>query len=232
MVEETYTFEELNVKKDDVKQVLGQANEAETALVNELIDQTFSEAGEYCNIHCGYKIFEDAWLNKNDYSLAINKVDFKIQRKIGVHLGNLEKIAVFAGTAGMEISNWSNQAMKDNILKGYIIDILGSGIIEAAIDKLQARIKSKMEANGLKISNRYSPGYCDWALAEQQKLFSLLPPSFCGITLTDSSLMQPFKSVSGIIAIGEKVKYNAYTCNICEMENCIYRQRTGRTLVG
>jgi hypothetical protein len=43
-------------------------------------------------------------------------------------------------------------------------------------------------------------------VAEQHKLFSLLPPGICGITLSDSALMHPIKSVSGITGIGKHCK--------------------------
>ncbi|MCK7538940.1 MAG: hypothetical protein MZV63_52410 [Marinilabiliales bacterium] len=47
------------------------------------------------------------------------------------------------------------------------------------------------------ITNRFSPGYCGWDVAEQHKLFSFFKDNFCGITLTESALMNPVKSVSG-----------------------------------
>ena len=72
-------------------------------------------------------------------------------------------------------------------------------------------------------TNRYSPGYCGWNVSEQKNIFQLIPEKFCGIELTDSCVMVPMKSVSGIIGIGKEVRYNPYTCNLCKMENCFYR---------
>jgi len=68
----------------------------------------------------------------------------------------------------------------------------------------------------------FSPGYCNWSMAEQQKLFSLLPPGFCGIQLSPSSLMHPIKSVSGIIGIGTSCKQKGYQCEWCNDKDCIY----------
>jgi hypothetical protein len=59
---------------------------------------------------------------------------------------------------------------------------------------------------------------------DQFKLFSLLPENFCGIRLTDSALMIPIKSVSGIIGIGENVERKNYPCEICNMKDC-YRKK-------
>jgi len=73
-----------------------------------------------------------------------------------------------------------------------------------------------MAQTGLKITNRYSPGYCGWVTSEQHKLFALLPKDICSIRLTESSLMLPIKSVSGFIGIGPNVRFNPYTCQLCE----------------
>ncbi|MFN2335640.1 MAG: hypothetical protein ABR560_01615, partial [Bacteroidales bacterium] len=57
------------------------------------------------------------------------------------------------------------------------------------------------------------------------KLFSFFKDNFCAITLTDSALMNPVKSVSGLIGIGRDVRYTSYQCHICDNKNCIYRNR-------
>ncbi|HLP74716.1 MAG TPA: vitamin B12 dependent-methionine synthase activation domain-containing protein, partial [Bacteroidales bacterium] len=109
-------------------------------------------------------------------------------------------------------------------LTGYIFDVAGSEIVEAATDLLQEDLRKSAEKEGLKITNRYSPGYCGWDVAEQHKLFTLLPGNYCGIKLTPSALMDPVKSVSGIIGIGKSVRNNPYTCKMCDMKDCIYRR--------
>lgn len=93
------------------------------------------------------------------------------------------------------------------------------------MDKIQDEMEQHLRQYGLNITDRYSPGYCGWNVDEQQKLFSLFPDKFCGVTLTPHSLMQPVKSVSGIIGIGPEVSRKGYTCNVCDMANCIYRKK-------
>ena len=55
-------------------------------------------------------------------------------------------------------------------------------------------------------------------------LGSLLPPAPCGITLTDSSLMLPIKSISGVIAVGTRIEKKPYGCAICGKKDC-YKNR-------
>ncbi|MEE3446448.1 MAG: vitamin B12 dependent-methionine synthase activation domain-containing protein, partial [Prevotella sp.] len=68
------------------------------------------------------------------------------------------------------------------------------------------------------------PGYCGWHVSQQQLLFPLFNGQTCGVTLTDSSLMLPIKSVSGIIGVGEKVRRLDYTCGLCNFEKCYKRK--------
>jgi hypothetical protein len=84
-------------------------------------------------------------------------------------------------------------------------------------------IKRDMETDGLKITNRYSPGYCGWPVSDQQILFALMGQNICDIRLSESSLMMPVKSVSGIIGAGMHVKSKGYSCAACDTEYCLYR---------
>ena len=112
-----------------------------------------------------------------------------------------------------------------DLLRGYVYDVIGSEVVEGAADRIQEVLKRTEGAKGKNISNRFSPGYCGWDVADQHKLFSFFKDNFCGITLTESALMNPIKSVSGLIGIGRDVKYSPYQCHLCDSKNCIYHNR-------
>jgi cobalamin-dependent methionine synthase I len=155
---------------------------------------------------------------------------FHIKKIVFSQLKKSEAIAIFLCTAGDEIGRKSRQAMQErDLLRGYIYDVIGSEIVEAAADMMQGELEKSVALSGRKLTNRYSPGYCGWDVAEQNKLFRLIPDNYCGIRLTPSSLMDPVKSVSGFIGIGEHVKSNPYTCKMCEMKDCTYRRIREKT---
>ncbi|MGB5263413.1 MAG: vitamin B12 dependent-methionine synthase activation domain-containing protein, partial [Lutimonas sp.] len=87
------------------------------------------------------------------------------------------------------------------------------------------KLKNSTSLNNLAITNRYSPGYCDWKVVDQQKLFSFFPENFCGVSLSETSLMRPIKSVSGIVGIGKNVNYLSYICDKCKNLGCVYRAK-------
>ena len=95
---------------------------------------------------------------------------------------------------------------QDNIVKEYVADSVGSVIAERCVTLLGKELDKECE---FRHSLPYSPGYCGWDIREQQKLFSLFPPQPCGITLSDSFLMSPVKSVSGFFRIRERAASSA-----------------------
>jgi hypothetical protein len=183
-------------------------------------------AHDYCNIKGGYVIQENVEISREDKIITINNISFEVKKIVTNQLRKMDNVALFACTAGAGIGEYSKQLMHEgDFVKGYIADVVGSEIVESAMDKIQDDLERKMNGEGLFITDRYSPGYCGWSVAEQQKLFSFFPYGFCGIKLTPSSLMQPIKSVSGIIGIGENVRRKGYVCQHCDMVNCIYREK-------
>ena len=227
------SYSELTIDPHDTAPMLGYESRLPDdilAIVQEVMDET---AGCF-NICGGYQIFDQVDFIKDERHIRITDVarhlspvtDFSPQDIVYHQLKNSEQIAVFVCTAGDGISQWSKQIMAANDpLKGFIADILGSVVVETAIDVIQQKLSDEMKLAGLKITNRYSPGYCGWPTQEQHKLFSLLPEENCGIRLTESALMLPIKSVSGFIGIGTNVRFNPYTCLLCNATQCVYRNK-------
>ncbi len=218
-------LEDLNLNVSQIENIMGYKEGEDRELVSDLISEILTEAGEICNIKAEYNIYDCIKFNTSDRSLSIMDINFQIKKIIYGQIIKSDSVAIFLCTAGAEIGTRSRKAMQDrDLLRGYVYDVIGSEIVEAAADLMQKQLEEKMALHSLKITNRYSPGYCGWSVSEQHKLFQLIPENFCGIRLTESALMDPIKSVSGIIGIGPEVKMNPYTCSLCDMEHCIYRK--------
>jgi hypothetical protein len=207
-----------------IETVLGYKDGDDRELVTGLIEETLKESEAISKIKAQYTVFEDVRFDDNAKSVEINNIKFRIKKIVFGQIKKSDAVAIFLCTAGEEIGIRSRKAMRDrDFLKGYIYDVIGSEIVEAAADLMQSDLEKTINNSGKKITNRYSPGYCGWDVAEQHKLFQLLPQNYCGIKLTPSALMNPVKSISGIIGIGENVKNNPYTCRMCNQEDCVYR---------
>ncbi|MBP8214324.1 MAG: hypothetical protein KAX66_02580 [Propionivibrio sp.] len=140
--------------------------------------------------------------------------------EIAAPLVRAERVALFVGTVGAGYEQLHRRYTdEDEPLLIYTLDAVGSELAERIADRVEKIIGAQAKAMGLSISNRYSPGYCGWKVAEQHALFSLLPDDFCEITLSASAMMRPIKSVSGVIGLGVGMKHEAYRCDLCEMRN-------------
>lgn len=81
---------------------------------------------------------------------------------------------------------------------------------------MQAQIAEKEAATGLFLKPRYSPGYGDFALESQKEIFARLEcAKRIGLTLTDTMLMVPFKSVTAVIGVTD-----APTCTYVKCRGC------------
>jgi hypothetical protein len=192
----------------------------------QLIDEVLAEVIPLLDLHGGYTIAPVSGINSVSRQIQAGGKTFSVEKIVFHQLKKASELALFQCTAGKGISDYSRKHMEEGeLMKGYIADVIGSVAVEQAMDLIQGKLENEMKASGLNITNRYSPGYCGWSVAEQQILFSFFPPGYYGILLSDSSLMDPIKSVSGIIGIGAEMKQNDYTCRMCDMKDCIYKNR-------
>jgi hypothetical protein len=221
-----YTFAELAIVPGDLEKIMGYEPGEIPGPFGEVIAEVMAHAENYASINGGILSFDEVKFDGVRKTIGIGKETFDLHGIVYHQLKNSEQIAVFACTAGPETGTWSRQLMAEgDMMKGYVADVLGSIIVETAMDKMQEDFGYHINKEGFKLTNRYSPGYCNWSVEDQHKLFSLLPPNFCGISLSDTALMNPIKSVSGIIGVGRDVKFNPYTCELCNMTTCTHKNR-------
>jgi hypothetical protein len=135
----------------------------------------------------------------------------------------------FAATIGEDIDIEISILMKMNRLsEAFILDAMGSVAVESIVEKFWNNISIKNQNQGKAVSLRFSPGYCDWKISEQEKLFHFIDVTQLPITLNDYSLMSPRKSVSGIFGISDQdhatsvSEYNP--CHECKRTDCIARR--------
>lgn len=152
--------------------------------------------------------------------------DFDMGKIILQQLKGAEAYAFFIATSGRGFEAFQHQLKeKGDMVQVFIADALGSVIAEKCADEMEKNLQLSIDKLGWKHTNRFSPGYCGWHVSEQQKLFPLFEGNTCGVTLTESSLMLPIKSVSGIIGVGQKVRRLDYTCGLCNFEKCYKRRK-------
>jgi hypothetical protein len=218
-----YSFEDLAITVADMMEIAPEETQGMEDFLY-MFEEVLAEGSSFIHARGGYRI-----LDRFDCAtdcIHIGDTTFETGRIIAKQFKDAQKIVVFACTAGPGIREaYEKYKAEGDPLKAFFTDTLGTVAVEKAMDKIHHALKQSMEQQGLHCTNRYSPGYCGWMVKEQHKLWSLLPSEYCGIRLTDSALMLPIKSVSGIIGLGAHARKNPYSCAICDLNNCIYRRK-------
>jgi len=159
---------------------------------------------------------------------------FLTSPKLAKTLKKSKKTVCFLATIGNRIEKEINQLFKQNSLaRAYTLDAMGSAAVENIVEQFQSQMREKTKTRGETVTLRFSPGYCDWHVTEQKKLFHLVDSKRIGIELTDSCLMKPRKSISGVFGVqpeGEKSQTFHSPCTECKKTNCRERREptTGR----
>lgn len=224
-------YNELNIEKDfiypDLPELLGHLTGKGDAIDQHTLDVTkklISECRKVMEPKGGY-VHMKAIPGQNPGEIAIPGMRFQMGKTIVKMVKGSELFVFFVATVGPGPEKMAKTLMEEGqYLEAYITDLVASALAEKVAQYMHDHIKETWSEKGLKISNRYSPGYCGWKVDEQQKLFSLFPDESCGITLSSSSLMSPIKSVSAFVGVGPDVSFRDYTCELCSMKDCIFRK--------
>ena len=132
--------------------------------------------------------------------LGFARMDSKDLRR---HLEGCGEILLFACTAGAEMDRRIARAKLQSPAKGLLMHAIGAQQVEGGCDRLCERLKERFPEKQL--TDRFSPGYGDLPLEMQRDVMEALDcAGILGITLTDSLLMIPGKSVTGIIGMKER----------------------------
>ncbi|MDD6196810.1 MAG: vitamin B12 dependent-methionine synthase activation domain-containing protein [[Clostridium] aminophilum] len=116
------------------------------------------------------------------------------------NLKGCDEVILFAATVGVGIDRLIRRSEVTSILDAAIYQAAGAAMIEAYADAEVRNLADEAQKTGYTFRPRYSPGYGDLPLSLQRDFSRLLDmEKWCGITLTDTLLMVPSKSITAFI---------------------------------
>lgn len=145
-----------------------------------------------------------------------------------------DSLMLFAVTVGEPLSVEISHLFETNdYAKAGMLDATASEGAEMAALVLVRHCRQQLTADGRFDASSgildFSPGYCGWHVSGQKKLFAHLQPGEIGIELSESCLMRPLKSISGVIVAGRKTIFGFDDCfpfcAECETHSCQDRAR-------
>jgi hypothetical protein len=147
--------------------------------------------------------------------------------EIGRLWGSLEAIGAGICTVGSAIEEGVRELWDRRELPlAVMLDSVGSAAVESLAEYANDLLCQAAIPAGLKVTNRVSPGYAGWDAAEQAALFRICHGGPIGVTLNDSCVMSPGKSISFLVGVGPEARVDHYftQCRRCWMPDCAYRR--------
>ena len=161
-----------------------------------LLEECLSESEKACAYRLTYCVFD---VKQNDEFCRIGKLETG-SALVKSRLGACEKAVVFAATIGLGMDRLIMKYAQISTAKALMMQAIGAERIEALCDVFCAELKREYAFVG----DRFSAGYGDFSLTAQRDIFDMLDCARgIGLTLNDSLLMSPTKSVTALVGVGE-----------------------------
>lgn len=154
--------------------------------------------------------------------------------EIGRLWGPVEHVAAAVATVGPAVERRVAELWEARELPlASMLDSVGSGAVESLAEYVNDLLCQEGIARGSRVTNRISPGYAAWDVAEQAKLFHLCPAEAIGVTLNEACFMSPQKTISLLVGAGARARVDHYVsqCARCWMAACAYRRAPARRTV-
>jgi len=189
----------MDLRLRETLRYLGYGKHAVDEQTYRLISESFKELESVVRERFIYRIFN---LKIRDEELLWLE-SFSIRsRNLVKNMKDCRQAAVFAATLGTTTDQLIRRTMVSNVAKAAVMQACAATRMEELCDKIELEIREQAELDGRILRPRFSPGYGDLALEYQKEILNILAaPKKIGVTLTDSFMLTPTKSVTAFIGI-------------------------------
>ncbi|TCS79138.1 cobalamin-dependent methionine synthase-like protein [Muricomes intestini] len=190
-----------------------------------LISDSFLNLGTAAGRKFIYRIFDLKQMADDKILIETAEIYSKNLRK---NLKGCNKIVLFGATLGIGVDRLIRRASLTDMAKAVVLQACAAAMLEEYCDECQDNIGRELKPQGLYLRPRFSPGYGDFDIQYQAVLMQMLDcAKKIGLTMTDSFMMSPTKSVTAVIgASATKEKCHIKGCESCSKEDCAYRRDT------
>lgn len=216
----TKFYDEPPVNKREIMRYSG--CRGENSRIEELVNECLSECKGVFSCKVCYREF-DVNISGDVVNIGFTESSSVSLKK---NLSGCNKVVAFAATVGIGIDRLIARYSHSDSAKAVIMQAIGAERIERLCNVFCEDVKIFARKERLYVRPRFSPGYGDFIIDKQRDFFSVLDcPRKIGVSLSDSLLMTPTKSVTAIIGLSDKECRGGDKCEYCENYNCGYRHK-------
>ena len=215
-------MEKVEITRKEVYRYLGYKNGLIDEKTKDMIESCIKELEQIAMPKFIYQVYP--------LSVSGNRIDFSVfqtnSKHLGINLKGCSKVALFAATLGIQVDLLIGKYSKLEVSKAFFMQAIAAAMIEDYCNYYQHMIEKEMEKEGLYARPRFSPGYGDFSLEHQKEITSILnTPKTIGLTVTDTLILAPAKSVTAIIGFSTTKQYcHKHGCEVCKKIDCEFRR--------
>ncbi|MBU3841281.1 MAG: Vitamin B12 dependent methionine synthase activation subunit [Candidatus Ruminococcus intestinipullorum] len=204
---------------------LGYGNHAVDEQTLQLLLNSFQDLKGVAEPKSIYRIFQLEQMD--DESFKIGEFEFQ-SHSLGRNLKGCDKIILFGATLGIGVDRLLRRVSLTDMAKAVVLQACAAAMLEEYCDKCQEELGKEMAQEGRYLRPRFSPGYGDFDIAYQKNLMGMLECSKkIGLTMTESYMMTPTKSVTAVIGASTRKEHCPIQgCEVCNKMDCEYRRGT------
>ena len=213
----------MDIRTKEAVRYLGYGKNAVDDKTLQEIQDSFRELERLADKKSIYRIFELSLKDENE--LKIGNVEI-YSRNLRTNLKDCKQVVLFVATLGTEVDRLIRKMQVVDMAKAVVMQACAATLLEEYSDELQQKIAERMQEQGKYIRPRFSPGYGDFSIQHQKAVLAMLEASKrIGVTMTDSYMLTPTKSVTAVIGIGDaEMNCNLNSCEECDKTDCTYRR--------
>jgi len=188
----------------------------------DLIEQSFTELEQVAQIRGVYQYFA---CNVEKDEVYVGKMQIK-SKDLAKNLKGCREVAMLGVTLGIDVDRLIRRYMVADMAKAVACQACAAAFLEEVCDEQQEKIEKEKAEEHLHIRPRFSPGYGDFDIHHQKDILRILDTHRkIGLSMTDSFMLTPTKSVTALIGICEEnMQCHRTGCESCEKQDCLYRR--------
>lgn len=195
---ESASGQEFSVDFHEIQRYLGYQNAEPEPIIKKQIETITDEVLSALNCYACYHLC--------DIFVANDTIDFGVfsvtSHDLSRKLSGCRKAFLFCATIGAGVDRIIAKYSQTAPSAAVIAQAVGAAAIESFCDWMCRRLVEKQGDKRISLRPRFSPGYGDFPLSYQKEIFRVLDcAKHIGVSLTESLMMTPSKSVSAVIGI-------------------------------
>ncbi len=211
------------INRKEVYRYMGLRGQIPDGELQRITEECIEELYKVAEPKYVYQFFSLTYRSEKELDFGFMQVT---SANLSKNLQDCEQVAVMAATLGTGVDRLLRRYEVAAIAKCVILQAVAAALIESVCDVCQEEISRAAAKKGYFLRPRFSPGYGDFDIENQKAVIDVLQaPKRIGLTLMDSCMMVPTKSVTAVMGLSKKdTRCHREGCEACTMKQCAYRR--------